>query len=576
MRKIFYGYGFSLTGEFLMLVIIRIFAHAVLLLSFSLSFFAHAQTPQKIGTGSISGTVTVAGKPAAGLLVTVKKTDGENSQNNPGTNAATDANGIFTFDKLPAANYRVSVSAPGFYNPKKKNEWDDGGASVNLAEGERVDKLAFTLSNGAVVTGRLFDERGRAVIEENIVLKKQGNEGKSQTVPCTEQSDDRGIYRCYGLEPGKYIIGAGIDPSEGSANLGNGNYFTRAWYPGVTDLTQARIIEIKTTEEAAGIDIRLARRKKGFKIMGKAMEADSGKPVIGAMLALAPLGEKGEVNGISMGQNSTSNAAGEFKIDGLTSGRYKLIYWKMGGSSEFTAKPISFEIKDDDVTGLEMKMEKGATITAVVALESASNQGLQKKFSALNFVAFSQDPKSQEGDWFSNSQSLSGLDGTNTAHFSGVGAGKVMFHVVRNDVKGFSIAWVEQNGRSVSDGLTVTAGEQVAGVRLIVVYSSASIRGEIKVEGGTLPEDVNLDVTLKATDDPSKTFNANADARGKYLLEGIPAGTYELVVATYANRPPYDTPSINLQPNTKTIQVANGQEQTINLVVQIGSREVKQ
>ncbi len=551
----------------------RILSPLVLLFSFAQIVFAQI-TPQKTGTGIITGKVTVAGKPAAGLLVTMKKTDGENSQNNPNVNATTDANGLFTFDKLIAANYRISVSAPGFYNPKKSNEWDDGGASVNLADGERVDSLEFALANGAVITGRLFDERGRAVIEENIVLKKLSKDGKSQIVSCNDQTDDRGVYRCYGLEPGDYLVGAGVDPRESSANLGEGNFYSRAWYPGVADVTQAKLIEVKTTEESTGIDIKLARRKKGYKVMGKVIEANSGKPFPGAMMGIAPLNNKGEFTGISFGQNSMSNAEGEFKIEGLTSGRYKLMYWKFGGAdSEFTAKALTVEITNDDVTGLEMKMEKGATITAAATLETGGNPEVQRKFLALNFVAYLQAAGAESGG-FTNAPPTSSIDARGNVHFKGLGTGKVSINVVGDNAnKGFSVTRIEHNGMSMNDGLPVSAGEAITGVRIIVAYSSASIRGEIKVEGGTLPEDVNLNVTLKATDNPAKIIYANADARGRFLFEGVTTGNYEIIVDTYANRPPYEKPSIKLQENSKSIQVSTGQEQTVTLTVRVGSKE---
>lgn len=551
----------------------RILLRLVLLLSFSQIVFAQ-NTTQKVGTGIISGKVTVAGKSVAGLLVTMKKTDGEDSQNNPGVNATTDANGIFTFDKLLAANYRVSVSAPGFYNPKKSGEWDDGGASVNLADGERVDTLEFALANGAVITGRLFDERGRAVIEENVVLKKLSKDGKAQIVNCNGQSDDRGVYRCYGLEPGNYLVGAGVDPRESSANLGEGNFYSRLWYPGVADVTQAKRIEVKTTEESTGIDIKLARRKKGYKVMGKVIEASSGKPLPGVMMGIAPLNDKGEFTGISFGQNSMSNAEGEFKIEGLTSGRYNLMYWKFGGTdSEFTAKSLTVEITNDDVTGIEMKMEKGATITAAVSLEAGGNPELQRKFLALNFVAYLQAAGAESGG-FTSAPPTSNIDAMGNVHFKGLGTGKVSINVVGdNTQKGFSVTRIEHNGTTMNDGLSVSAGEAVTGVRIIVAYSSASIRGEIKVEGGTLPEDVNLDVRLIPTDNLSKTLFASADARGRFLFEGVTAGNYEIVVGTYANRPPYEKPSIKLQENSKSIQVSTGQEQTVTLTVRPGSKE---
>ena len=349
-----------------MLAMIRFFTCALLLLSFAVGFLAHAQTPEKIGTGTISGKVTIEGKPAPGMVVLINKDNERWEQHKPATKATTDASGVFKLEKLSAAKYYLSASAPGYYDAKKKSEWDNG-TQVNLGEGEQADGIDFALTRGAVVTGHLFDDRGRKVIEETVVLIKQGKEGQKKPVTCSDTSDDRGVFRCYGLEPGKYIVGAGTDSKEGNLQLYASISYTRTWYPGVAEEEKAKVIEVKIEEETSGIDIKLSHKKKGYKVLAKIIDANTGKPVPNMLVGIGTANEEGRVTGFTFGSGSISNSEGEVKIDGLTTGHYVLVPNALQGG-EYFGEQVKVEIKDDDVTGLEFKVEKGAVISGTAIL----------------------------------------------------------------------------------------------------------------------------------------------------------------------------------------------------------------
>src|SRR5437764_1398768 len=55
------------------------------------------------------------------------------------------------------------------------------------------------------------------------------------------QTDDRGVYRIYGLPPGRYLVSAGIPVGrDGGASMGRGNsYYPQTFYPGVRDEAKA-------------------------------------------------------------------------------------------------------------------------------------------------------------------------------------------------------------------------------------------------------------------------------------------------------------------------------------------------
>jgi hypothetical protein len=103
------------------------------------------------------------------------------------------------------------------------------------------------------------------------------------------------------------------------------------------------------------------------------------------------------------------------------------------------------------------------------------------------------------------------------------------------------------------------AGEETTGLKIIVSYGTGSIRGEVKVENGPLPQGGRVVVWIKRLGDTGSNFRPyNLDARGHFLIEGVAAGSYELNVN--ANIPGRRTPPSAKQP----IEVSDG---TVNDVV---------
>ncbi|HEX4950750.1 MAG TPA: carboxypeptidase-like regulatory domain-containing protein [Blastocatellia bacterium] len=358
----------------------------------------------------------------------------------------TDVDGNFKFDKLLAGQFVITPSAPGYYNPQKKNEWQEG-ITINLSDGEQASGQGFVLRRGAVVTGRLFDANGRPVIEQQVVLKKIGGSAKTLLIMCSENSDDRGVYRCYGLEPGKYIVGAGNDPKENAGMMIGTRSYVRAWYPGVAQEEQATPVEVTVEKEASGIDLKLERKKKGFKVMGRVLDVDNGKPVPNIIIALGTVNDEGLTMGYSIGGGSGSNAEGEFKLEGIIKGKYRAIPQPYG-NTEYVGESVILEVNEGDVTGIEVQMRKGATIQGTAVLEEGATPEAQRKLVGVNLVAQARDPKAKETDWYGATNFWSGIDAAGNVQFKGVRTGNVTINLTGKKAKGLSIRRLSKRSRS--------------------------------------------------------------------------------------------------------------------------------
>jgi len=102
------------------------------------------------------------------------------------------------------------------------------------------------------------------------------------------------------------------------------------------------------------------------------------------------------------------------------------------------------------------------------------------------------------------------------------------------DLKGFAISRIERDGVALPRGLELKEGEQVAGIRVVIAYGNGSIRGVVKLENGTLPEGAQMFVRLTKPGEPPPSLRPSAvDARGHFLMEGIPPGNYEVLVQVF-------------------------------------------
>src|SRR5687768_10478279 len=86
-------------------------------------------TTQKITNASISGKVTIKGKPAAGVLIIARDSRDGSSSMMKGHRARTDQTGSYRITNLSAGTYEISAITPALV-PANQSD------SIALSEGE--------------------------------------------------------------------------------------------------------------------------------------------------------------------------------------------------------------------------------------------------------------------------------------------------------------------------------------------------------------------------------------------------------------------------------------------------------
>jgi len=495
-------------------------------------------TTQKAGSASISGKVTIKGKPAAGVTVLAALSGNEYS-NFRGHRTRTDQTGSYRFTKLPAGTYKLDSVTPALIPAKQSN-------SVVVAEGESIEDLNLELVPGGVITGKITDPDGEPLIGELVRItpvETRFERGFGLVVslfersnPTHHQTDDRGIYRLFGIPPGKYRVSVGqSDFMTGRSR----ERYKETFYPSVSDPEKATAIEVKEGSETKDVDIvmGIGLPAETFRITGRVVDSETGRPIPDIRYEVTRTIEHQSGSSVSGMGGKITNADGEFRLENASPGKYTISAEPSEGS-EMSGASISFEVIDRDRTDLLIKMTKGGSLSGVLALDGTEISPATRSFRLYATVGST--------DSTSTSSARASVNQDGTFRINGVRSGLARLGVFvfgSDNRENFEIVRVELDGVPQPDGINIKEREHVAGIRVTVKHQklTGAIRGQVKVESGELPPTSELWIWLWPLDEnlqlkPSSSLpRPELDARGRFFVDGLPAGTYQLRV--YGNLP---------------------------------------
>ena len=182
---------------------------------------------------------------------------------------------------------------------------------------------------------------------------------------------------------------------------------------------------------------------------------------------------------------------------------------------------------DQDVTDLMIKTLRTASVSGVVVVEKTTSKAPSIPFGRLFLYSYSSSGDSRgtsapvqikpDGSFL-----MTGLkEGFNNVSLGARFGGPPL---------GLSISRIERDGVVQNGGIEVRDGENITGVRVILKYSTGTIRGVVKTASGELPRNAYVAVWLGETQADSRSFRVSTvvDARGHFIIEGLPDGTYEV------------------------------------------------
>jgi hypothetical protein len=478
--------------------------------------------------GSISGRITVDGKPKSGLVVELLTTD-TNGPRHLIAKATTSTTGKYVLINVASGTYDVSPYAPTLVVPNQGKS-GQSGKSVTIETGESVKGIDFDLVSKGSISGRVRDISGEPVKGQTVELILRGEDSYSRpfysSAPGDHTTNEEGVYRISGVPPGRYIVKVGIAyglTAYGSSQRGDA-YYPETFHPDADEASKATVVDVATGHETTDVDITVDRPLKTYEIVGQLIVVETGAPVPNVGLEVITTSENGKVS-THLGGAYSSNGNGEFRIQGALPGHYVVAPENDGASNSY-GEPISFDVRGADVSGLKILMHYASTLRGVVTVEGNVDPPVADDLSKLIILAST----SSDGLMSSTMSSPIGADGG--FRITGIRPGRLSLFLshARGGPEGLSIFRIERNGIEVRDGIEVRAGEDVNGLRLALGAGSSILRGDVKIEGGQL-EGVNLYVMYRpTTGDPSRFFRAELDTRGHFVIKGLMPGEYELMI----------------------------------------------
>jgi protocatechuate 3,4-dioxygenase beta subunit len=494
--------------------------------------------------GTIIGRVTVDGKPAQGVTVMAVRLLSNNADGwlnlSASIKASTDSDGRYRLEGVPTGKYKVAPFAPEVVGSD-----DDTSKEATVAEGATAEPVDFSLLRSGVITGKVTDSEGRPVLLAHIRLEASGKEVHYSASNFRMYfTDDRGIYRIFGLRPGHYLVQAGTQYDDYFHPIPRRIGKVWTYYPGVTDEAKAKPVEVTAGSEASGVDIKFDAPDKVFTASGRVIDAETGAPIADAYVQLSAKGPS------FPDSNSTPNARGEFRFESLGPGAYEVESQSARGDRTFYTDPVSFEVGSANVDKLDLKAHTGASISGIVVVENTDGAAALDSLAFIDLQASVTDAQMKP-----YSSRYAGVASDGSFRMGGFKAGKAKIGADSDGAQKFAVGdqhfavrRVERNGVEQPDGIDIQPNEQITGVRVIIVRADCVIRGHVTIQGEPLPIEktmrrpMTLWAVARSPNVPGSYRDPNCvvDAQGNFVIENLVPGYYEVEATLGLFIPPAD------------------------------------
>jgi hypothetical protein len=533
-----------------------------------------ADPPAPGRPGSISGRITIQGNFAPGIPVALHPRHEKTI-----ATSSTDAEGRYRFNDVPPGHYRIEVPQRE-YVTADGNRYEDPGRDVSLPDGAVLSDADVELIRGAVVSGRIVDTEGRPVSIEHVYLipVTQYGPGRELYLVGNDReafnTDSDGRYRIYGISPGRYLVATGVDIPRVTGEVVEKNdfggamgtvtgdhYYAQTFYPGTTDQQGANILDLTAGSELTGLDITLGKRYRAFTASGRVIEAETGRPITNCHIELGHKSTRSQRSTYASNRPSDTDSEGRFSVGGLVPGNFFANAQFEGPTDFYSTTPVWFEVNDDDVRGLELKVLRGVILKGTVSVEGAKMAELASKLAALKLEA--KQSRGQEGIPLTR---VGTVAANGSFEITGLRPGSQEISIGSCDVSEyFSLAGIEypEDASGVPtkvfpsvDRFLITVGNAgLTGLRVTLGYNSGRIRIHADVENGRLPAGVRLMAWVSGGD--FGTALPELDSNGDCTKEGLAPGEYRIQIGDSSRR----------FTEEKVVKVAKGSEARVSFVV---------
>jgi hypothetical protein len=448
----------------------------------------------------------------------------------------TDQAGRYVADALPRGSYGVSAQANGYVLSRDPRD------PVHYRPGETAN---LTLKKGAVITGAVTNSDGEPVvgvpISVTLVRDTQGRPIGAAT-GLTRYTDDRGVYRLFGLPAGTYIVAAA---SRTAGSLMQTAYGDDAptYHPSSTRDTAAEV-SLQDGAEATGIDIRY-RGDRGYAVSGTIADASLTDPFVVGISVLLIRASNDTLEAQAFVQPRGSERA--FAFYGVTDGDYYLTARRNSYQSDDGAgsKRVSVKVRGRDVTGVGISLVPFGSIAGRLTLDIATRnlrcETTRAPTIEETLITIQTDETDSSDPSSRYASPVNAPDNKGDFLFQMLPATRYLLDTRRFVDEAWYVRAVTVPGPTNSpvdashSGIAVRPGQRINGIRVVLGEGAASIRGRVVAdkEGASLPDRLRIHLVPAEPDAANDTLrfsDAEIQSDGSFKLMNLAPGRY-LVVA---------------------------------------------
>jgi hypothetical protein len=294
--------------------------------------------------------------------------------------AVASEDGTFTFTALQPGSYVLAASSaaypPSYYSVDPPPLMEPG-SPFPVTQGQATGPLVIRLMRGGVITGTITDPSGAPVTGAMLDVHRSPpvvSPGRSPFSFANRlvYSDVNGVYRAFGLAPGKYIVSSrgSYVPVSKDPTTGRPRKQVRVYFPDTADPAAAVPVEVASGQERAGVDLR-GRVASLFRVSGTVSVPADAK-VDSPFVRFQPMHADGDFDLPSGGGRQWSQSEippGHYWITAVATEAYVEGPPPAQGRLWWAAVPLN--VTDQDVSDVSLVLQSSTIVAGRIVVDGA-------------------------------------------------------------------------------------------------------------------------------------------------------------------------------------------------------------
>jgi hypothetical protein len=317
---------------------------------------AWGQKPAAV-EGVVSNAATGAGVRKA--LVTLR-----DLHTNAGYQALSDAAGRFRIDTIKPGDYGLWAEAQGYV--REPGRFYAPSQALTVKEAQTVKDFAIRLEPLGAISGRVLDENDEPVAGATVdgLRYSYSAQGAQFWNRATSTTNERGEYRVFDLDPGRWYLRVGKTLAYATASgrvhrAAADAEYGETFYPGAARIEEASSILVAPGADLLQVEIRI-RKARVFRVRGKVVDGASGAPAAKARVTIEDVG------------SVESKADGTFDARAIPRGTHRIAASLAREAGSLASGWQQVTIADRDVEGLVFRLEPLPVLQGMVTAEGAA------------------------------------------------------------------------------------------------------------------------------------------------------------------------------------------------------------